>query len=137
MTPQSAFHAVMPEKKNVPVRVAYERGNRNLDPRLVWCGKESRDTADLLVQASPLRIQEKRHPRMPIHDFLRPFRCCREEAGPEVPALFGDFNGLLNEAEKPGSQQRVCRRRLTDRINRWARAERIFPAANLAENPEP
>ena len=37
-----------------PVRVAYERRNRDLDPQLVWRGKDEQDTADLVVQAPPL-----------------------------------------------------------------------------------
>ena len=57
-----------------PIRVAYVRGvsgleqekesrNRDLDPQLVWRGKDELDASDLVVQAPPLFIQEKVHPR--------------------------------------------------------------------------
>ena len=40
-------------------RVAYERRNRDLDPQLVWRGKDEQDWSDLVVHAPPLYIQEK------------------------------------------------------------------------------
>ena len=36
------------------MRVAYERRNRDLDPQLVWRGKDERDWSDLVVHAPPL-----------------------------------------------------------------------------------
>jgi adenine-specific DNA-methyltransferase len=33
--------------------------NRDLDPQLVWRGKDERDGSDLVVPAPPLFIQEK------------------------------------------------------------------------------
>ena len=51
--------------------MAYERRNRDLDPQLVWRGKDEQDAADLVVQASPLYIQEKVHPKVLIDDLLR------------------------------------------------------------------
>lgn len=48
-----------------PVRVAYERRNRDLDPQLIWRGKYGEDESDdnLIVRAAPLYIQEKIHLR--------------------------------------------------------------------------
>ena len=42
-----------------------EKGNRNrdLDPQLVWRGKDEQDWSDLVVNAPPLYIQEKVTPR--------------------------------------------------------------------------
>ena len=52
-----------------PVRVAYERRNRDLDPQLVWRGKDEKDWSDLVVHAPPLYIQEKVHPKALIDDL--------------------------------------------------------------------
>jgi hypothetical protein len=51
--------------------VAYERRNRDLDPQLVWRGKDEQDWSDLVVQAPPLYIQEKVHPKAIIDDLTR------------------------------------------------------------------
>jgi adenine-specific DNA-methyltransferase len=79
-----------------PVRVAYERRNRDLDPQLVWRGKDEQDWSDLVVQAPPLYIQEKVHPKALIDDLLR-----RAKAGDKASEaqfdLFADFNGLPDD----------------------------------------
>ena len=77
-----------------PIRVAYERRNRDLDPQFVWRGKDEQDWSDLVVQAPPLYIQEKVHPKVLIDDLLRETAERKEEEAPETPDLFGDFNGL-------------------------------------------
>ncbi len=53
-----------------PVRVAYERRNRDLDPQLVWRGKDEQDWSDLVVHAPPLYIQEKVHPKALIDEVI-------------------------------------------------------------------
>ena len=40
--PTAEFESVMREEDKTPLRLAYERRNRDLDPQLVWRGKESR-----------------------------------------------------------------------------------------------
>ena len=45
--------------------------NRDLDPQLVWRGKDEQDWSDLVVHAPPLYIQEKVHPKVLIDDLLR------------------------------------------------------------------
>ena len=35
------------EDTEAPLRVAYQRRNRDLDPQLVWRGKDEQDQADL------------------------------------------------------------------------------------------
>ena len=69
--PTAEYHPVMAEEDKAPIRVAYERRNRDLDPQLVWRGKDEQDAADLVVQAPPLYIQEKVHPKVLIDDLLR------------------------------------------------------------------
>ena len=61
----------MQKEEQNPVRVAYERRNRDLDPQLVWRGKDEQDWSDLVVHAPPLYIQEKVHPKVLIDDLLQ------------------------------------------------------------------
>ena len=96
--PTAEYHPVMAEEDKAPIRVAYERRNRDLDPQLVWRGKDEQDAADLVVQAPPLYIQEKVHPKVLIDDLLRQTKARREEEAPAPPDLFADFNGLPDGA---------------------------------------
>ena len=64
--PTAEYQSVMAEDEKSPVQVAYERRNRDLDPQLVWRGKDEQDWSDLVVNAPPLYIQEKVHPKVII-----------------------------------------------------------------------
>ena len=94
--PTSELESLVSAEDKTPVRIAYERRNRDLDPQLVWRGKDQQDWSDLVVQAPPLYIQEKVHPKVLIDDLLRESRERAKEDAPEVPDLFADFNGLSN-----------------------------------------
>ena len=59
--PTAEFQSVMAKEHQSPIRVAYERRNRDLDPQLVWRGKDEKDWSDLVVPAPPIFIQEKVH----------------------------------------------------------------------------
>jgi hypothetical protein len=86
---------LMEEKDKTPIPVPFKRDrNCDLDPQLVWRGKDEQDWSDLIVQAPPLYIQEKVHPKVLIDDLLRQSRARRDEATPPLPDLFADFNGL-------------------------------------------
>ena len=91
--PTAEHEPVMATEDRSPVRVAYERRNRDLDPQLVWRGKDEQNWSDLVVQAPPLFIQEKVHPKALIADLLRQSRKT-EEARDHQPDLFANFNGL-------------------------------------------
>ncbi len=67
------------------------------DAQLVWRGKDQQDWSDLVVQAPPLYIQEKIHPKAIIDDLKRQ-TSERREAEAEAPDLFADFNGIDLEA---------------------------------------
>jgi adenine-specific DNA-methyltransferase len=69
--PTAEYQSVMAKEQQDPLRVAYERRNRDLDPQLVWRGKDQQDGADLVVHAPPLYIQEKVHPKVLIDDLRR------------------------------------------------------------------
>lgn len=85
---------------DTPMRVAYERRNRDLDPQLVWRGKDEQDTADLVVNAPPLYIQEKVHPKALVDDLLRQTREKQHDRGEVMADLFADFNGIPKDADK-------------------------------------
>ena len=89
--PTAEYQSVMEEDDQSPVRVAYERRNRDLDPQLVWRGKDEQDRADLVVPAPPLFIQEKVHPKALIDDIAANSRNADPNSQPD---LFADFNGL-------------------------------------------
>lgn len=95
--PTAEYQSVMREEQQNPVRVAYERRNRDLDPQLVWRGKDEQDWSDLVVHAPPLYIQEKVHPKVLVDDLMRRTEADEKAADPQ-PDLFADFNGLADEA---------------------------------------
>jgi adenine-specific DNA-methyltransferase len=98
--PTAEYQSVLEKNAETPVRVAYERRNRDLDPQLVWRGKDEQDWSDLVVHAPPIYIQEKVHPKALIDDLLRQTREAKHEAG-ELPAdLFADFNGIPKGVDK-------------------------------------
>lgn len=98
--PTAEHESVMDEQAKQPIRVAYARRNPDLDPQLVWHGKDVQDWSDLVVPAPPLYIQEKLHPRALIADLLRQSQD-RSEAGQLAQQidLFADFNGLPADAQ--------------------------------------
>jgi len=98
--PTAEFQSVMKKEELNPVRVAYERRNRDLDPQLVWRGKDEQDWSDLVVQAPPLYIQEKVHPKALIDDLERTSKERDHKAGRLTPDLFADFNGIPKGADK-------------------------------------
>jgi len=91
--PTAEFQSVMHKEEQSPVRVAYERRNRDLDPQLVWRGKDEQDWSDLVTHAPPIYIQEKVHPKVLIDDLLRRSATDRK-AGEDQFDLFADFNGV-------------------------------------------
>ena len=54
--PTAEFQSVMAHEEKRPIRVAYARRNQDLDPQLVWRGKDVQDWSDLVVHAPPLYI---------------------------------------------------------------------------------
>ena len=94
--PTAEYQSVMRKEEQSPVRVAYERRNPDLDPQLVWRGKDGQDWSDLVVHAPPLYIQEKVHPKALIDDLLRRSQADQKSNEPQVD-LFADFNGLPDE----------------------------------------
>ena len=97
--PTAEYQSMAEEETESPLRVAYQRRNRDLDPQLVWRGKDEQDLGDLVVNVPPLYIQEKVHPKVLIDDLLRQSRNGREPAEYQVD-MFADFNGLPEGADR-------------------------------------
>jgi adenine-specific DNA-methyltransferase len=97
--PTAEFQSVMKQEQQTPLRVAYERRNRDLDPQLVWRGKDEQDWSDLVVPAPPLFIQEKVHPKVLVDDLVRRTKADVKAAEPQID-LFADFNGLPDDDAK-------------------------------------
>ena len=91
--PTAEYQSMVRQEEESPIRVAYERRNRDLDPQLVWRGKGAQDESDLVVNAPPLYIQEKVHPKALIADLIRQSKENREPAEHQID-MFSDFNGL-------------------------------------------
>ncbi len=113
--PTAEYQSMMRKDEEDPVRVTYARGpaeqpdalahekgqrNRDLDPQLIWRGKDQQDWSDLVVHAPPLYIQEKVHPKALIDDLLRRTKEGQHDAGMGTADLFADFNGIPKDADK-------------------------------------
>ena len=97
--PTAEYQSMVRQEEQSPIRVAYERRNRDLDPQLVWRGKDEQDESDLVVNAPPLYIQEKVHPKALIADLIRQSKENREPAEHQID-MFADFNGLPEGADR-------------------------------------
>src|SRR5688572_19905536 len=96
--PTAEFQSVMKENAQKPARLTYER-NRDLDPQLMWRGKDEQDWSDLVVNAPPLYIQEKVHPKVLIDNLVRQTQRSAPPAEQQLE-LFADFNGVPEGADR-------------------------------------
>ena len=126
--PTVEYETSLDETDKSPVQVSYERRNRDLDPQLVWSGKDDQNWSDLVVQAPPLYIQEKIHPKALIDDLKRQSES-RQEAPVELD-LFADFNGL-GDADKTEFYQHD-----QNWQNRMILGDSLQVMASLAEREE-
>ena len=97
--PTGELESLLSEGDRAPRQVRYPR-NADLDPQLVWRGKDEQDWSDLVVPAPPLYIQEKVRPKALVDDLLRETKARREQDAPPQPSLFDDFDGLPEGAER-------------------------------------
>ena len=91
--PSAEHQSVIEKAETAPRPVKYLR-NTDLDPQLVWRGKDEQDWTDLVVQAPPLYIQERIHPKVLVDDLLRQSKQTQGQAPGAQFDLFGDFNGI-------------------------------------------
>ncbi len=97
--PTAEYQSMVREEQETPLQKSYERRNRDLDPQLVWRGKDDQDLSDLVVNVPPLYIQEKVHPKALIADLMRQSQKGRPDAGVQLD-WFADFNGLPEGADR-------------------------------------
>jgi adenine-specific DNA-methyltransferase len=97
--PTAEFQPMLEREQQDPKKVRYPR-NTDLDPQLVWRGKDEQDWSDLVVHAPPLYIQEKVHPKALIDDLLRTTKEREQDTGLMTPDLFADFNGIPKGVDK-------------------------------------
>ena len=97
--PTAEYQSVIQKEEEKPKTIKYPR-NTDLDPQLVWRGKDEQDWSDLVVHAPPLYIQEKVHPKVLIDDLLRQTREQRDQEAGAQTDLFADFNGIPAGVDK-------------------------------------
>ncbi len=106
--PTAEFQSIVRPEDQKPRLVKYPR-NTDLDPQLVWRGKDEQDWSDLVVHAPPIYIQEKVHPKVLIDDLRREAdatKIARKLASGRPGTfeqqldLFADFNGIPKDADK-------------------------------------
>ncbi|MEI6654299.1 MAG: site-specific DNA-methyltransferase [Verrucomicrobiota bacterium] len=96
--PTAEHQSVVREDDAIPRTLRYPR-NTDLDPQLVWRGKDEQDWSELVVHAPPLYIQEKVHPKVLIDDRLKQTKADKK-ADEDQFDLFADFNGIPKGADK-------------------------------------
>ncbi len=135
--PTAEYEPVLNEEQKSPIQKAYERRNRDLDPQLVWRGKDEQDWSDLVVQAPPLYIQEKIHPKVLIDDLQKRSGQWRVMSGKSATGhsplstqidLFADFNGAPEGDAKTEFYQHD-----TNWTNRMILGDALQVMASLAE----
>ncbi|MCY3990051.1 MAG: site-specific DNA-methyltransferase [Caldilineaceae bacterium] len=130
--PSAEHQPLMQEEDQSPLRVAYERRNRDLDPQLVWRGKDQQDWSDLVVNVPPLYIQERVHPKVLVDDLMHQSEQSRRAQDgnmqPGFADLFADFNGLPSEDAKTEFYQHDA-----NWSNRMVLGDSLQVMASLAE----
>jgi adenine-specific DNA-methyltransferase len=110
-----------------PKELRYPR-NPDLDPQLVWRGKDQQDWSDLVVPTPPLYIQEKVHPKALIDDLLRRSKERAAQSDGLFGDLFQDFDGLPKDADKTEFYQHDA-----NWANRMILGDSLQVMASLAE----
>jgi len=97
--PTAEHQSVIQKDQENVKQIRYPR-NTDLDPQLVWRGKDEQDWSDLVVHAPPIYIQEKVHPKVLIDDLLRQSKSDAAQTDGFQTDLFNDFNGIPKGADK-------------------------------------
>lgn len=92
--PQIIWNGARIRLSKEQIRQLQEKGEIEIgDAQLVWRGKDQQDWSDLIVNAPPLYIQEKVHPKAIIDDLVSKTKKAKAD-NDDAPDLFADFNGL-------------------------------------------
>lgn len=97
--PAAEQEALVPDRVKGVGTLRYPR-NPDLDPQLVWRGKDTQDWSDLVVPVPPLYVQEKVNAKALVDDLVRRTGERRHEGGLLTPDLFSDFDGIPHDVDK-------------------------------------
>ena len=125
--PTAEYQALLKDDEQHPIEVAFERRNPDLDPQLVWRGKDPADWSDLVTTAPPLYIQEKVHPKALVDDLKRASTTNAVPAAEQLD-LFSDFNGLPKDADRTDFYEHEA-----NWSNRMILGDSLHVMASLAE----
>ncbi|MEY9583344.1 site-specific DNA-methyltransferase [Sinorhizobium fredii] len=129
--PQIIWNGVKIRITPAQMRKLAETGEIEIgDAQLVWRGKDRQDWSDLVVNAPPLYIQEKVHPKAIIDDLKRRTNKAREEKS-DAPDLFADFNGIADPEARAEFYQHTKHWQ-----NRMILGDSLQVMASLAEREE-
>jgi adenine-specific DNA-methyltransferase len=99
--PTAELETLVSEDEQAPKTIRWKR-NTDLDPQLVWRGKDEQDAEDLSVDSVPIYIQEKIKPEAIISDLRRRSEVVRREREEQrqytIPDLYQDSTGSLSRA---------------------------------------
>jgi len=133
--PTAEYQPLLRDEELTPLQVAYSRRNPDLDPQLVWRGKDLLNWSDLVVSAPPIYIQEKVHPKVLIDDLRRQTELSAAAAaaaahaeGEDQLGLFADFNGVPSGDAKTEFYQHDA-----NWTNRMILGDSLQAMASLAE----
>ena len=70
--PTAEYQSMMREEQEAPLQKEYQRRNRDLDPQLVWRGKDEPDRSDLVVHRHRLQPGELLRPPRLLPGRQRP-----------------------------------------------------------------
>ena len=136
--PSAEHQPLLKDDERHPIEAAFERRNPDLDPQLIWRGKDPADWSDLVTQAPPLYIQEKVSPKALIDDLMRSGQwsvASGQQEGEDEPAtqigfadMFADFNGLPEGADRTDFYQHQA-----NWSNRMILGDSLQVMASLAE----
>ena len=103
LDPQIVWNGAKIRLTQEQVRSSRETGEVEIgDAQLVWRGKDSQDWSDLVVNAPPIYIQEKIHPKAIIDDLKRRVRARARSADRRARPLC-----RFQRARRPGGAGRV------------------------------
>ena len=110
--PTAELENLVRDEEAKPMKVDYPRKNNpneipelyarnpDIDPQLVWKGKDEEDREPLSVDAVPIYVQEQIHPKAIIEDIKRQSKKEKVEKGKETPDLFTDWTSELSSEDK-------------------------------------
>lgn len=97
--PTAELQSVFKAEQQQPIELLYPR-NTDLDPQLVWRGKDQQNWNDLVIHVPPLYIQEKVHPKVLIDDLLKQSKKAKAQESGAQADLFADFNGIAPDVDR-------------------------------------